>query len=86
MRYRTEYKPFRWLPIKPWLTFSSVNNFTWDDYASNSYTDPRSNGGAGVNGRISEYDQKTTRRYTNQILRFNNSFGVHSINALAAYE
>jgi TonB-linked SusC/RagA family outer membrane protein len=69
-----------------WLTFSSVNNFTWDNYAYNAYTDPRSNAGSGVNGRIEQWDQKTERRYTNQILRFNKSFGKHSINALAAYE
>jgi TonB-linked SusC/RagA family outer membrane protein len=69
-----------------WLTFSSVNNFSWDNYASSDYTDPRSNGGSGVNGRITEENRKTERRYTNQILRFNKAIGKHSINALAAYE
>jgi TonB-linked SusC/RagA family outer membrane protein len=72
--------------LTSWLTFSSVNNLTWDNYAEHSYEDPRSNGGSGVGGRISEIDDKTERRYTNQMLRFNHSFGKHSVNALAAYE
>ncbi|MDR1937738.1 MAG: TonB-dependent receptor [Tannerellaceae bacterium] len=72
--------------LNDWLTFSSINNFTWDNYAAHAYTDPRSNAGSGVTGRIEEDDQKTERRYTNQILRFNRSFGKHSLNALAAYE
>jgi TonB-linked SusC/RagA family outer membrane protein len=72
--------------LTDWLSFASVNNFTWDNYATNNYTDPRSNAGSGVGGRIEETDAKTERRYTNQILRFNKSLGKHSINALAAYE
>jgi TonB-linked SusC/RagA family outer membrane protein len=74
------------LRITDWLTFSSVNNFTWDDYAAQSYTDPRSDAGSGVTGRLAEYDYKTERRYTNQLLRFNRVFDKHSVNALAAYE
>ncbi|MDR1342350.1 MAG: TonB-dependent receptor [Prevotellaceae bacterium] len=69
-----------------WLSFSSVNNFTWENYANSDYTDPRSSSGSGVSGRISEDDGKTERRYTNQILRFNKALGKHSISALAAYE
>jgi TonB-linked SusC/RagA family outer membrane protein len=72
--------------IKPWLTFSSVNNLSWENYAYSDYTDPRSEGGESENGAVSETDQKITRQYTNQIIRFNNSFGEHSITALAAYE
>jgi TonB-linked SusC/RagA family outer membrane protein len=69
-----------------WLTFSSVNSITWTDYSYHGYEDPRSNGGKGVNGRITESGSNTTRRYTNQILRFNRSFGKHAVSALAAYE
>ncbi|MDR1645285.1 MAG: TonB-dependent receptor [Tannerellaceae bacterium] len=69
-----------------YLTFSSINNFTWDDYAYSAYTDPRSDSGSGVKGRLSEESANTERRYTNQILRFNKGFGKHSVNALAAYE
>jgi TonB-linked SusC/RagA family outer membrane protein len=69
-----------------WLTFSSINSITWTDYYYHGYEDPRSNGGEGVNGRITETGSNTTRRYTNQILRFNRSFDKHVISALAAYE
>ncbi|HTM97507.1 MAG TPA: SusC/RagA family TonB-linked outer membrane protein, partial [Pedobacter sp.] len=68
------------------LTFSSVNNYRFNAYSASGYTDPRSNGGQSVNGRITEYRSEYTRRYTNQILRYNNMWGKHSLNALAAYE
>ncbi|WP_432709696.1 SusC/RagA family TonB-linked outer membrane protein [Pedobacter sp.] len=68
------------------LTFSSVNNYRFNTYAASGYTDPRSNGGLSVNGRITEYRSEYTRRYTNQMLRYNNIWGKHSLNALAAYE
>lgn len=74
------------IQFNDWLTFSSVNNYKYQGYSSNSYTDPRSNSGSGVNGRIYEYQSNMVRRYTNQILRFNKSFGEHSVSALAAYE
>ncbi|MEG1865365.1 MAG: TonB-dependent receptor [Bacteroides sp.] len=69
-----------------WLTFSSINNYKWQGYSSSSYTDPRSSGASGVNGRLNEYQSNMVRRYTNQILRFNKMFGKHSVNALLAYE
>lgn len=69
-----------------WLTFSSVNNYRYSNGYSNSYTDPRSSSGEGVDGRLYEYQSQIVRRYTNQLIRFNKSFGDHSVNALAAYE
>lgn len=72
--------------LTKWLTFSSVNNYTWNDSQRKEYVDPRSNSGSGVNGRLVERDEKVERRYTNQLLRFNHSFGKHAINGLAAYE
>lgn len=69
-----------------WLTFSSVNNYRYISYASEGYTDPRSSGGESVDGRITDYRSEVARRYTNQILRFNHSFGKHAVNALVAYE
>ncbi len=72
--------------ITDWLTFSSTNNYTWNDYNEKSYTDPRSDAGSGVNGRIWEQDSKVERRFTNQMLRFNKAFGKHSVNAVLAYE
>lgn len=68
------------------FTFSSVNNYRYNTYAGSSYTDPRSNGGQSVNGRVTDYRSEYTRRYTNQILRYQNSWGKHDLNALAGYE
>lgn len=69
-----------------WLTFASVNSYRYTGYSSNSYTDPRSSGGENVKGRLADYRLDVVRRYTNQILRFNKSFGKHALNGLAAYE
>src|SRR5699024_662333 len=59
------------IKITDWLTFSSVNNYRYLGFKSLGYTDPRSNGGEGVDGRLTDYRSEHTRRYTNQILRFN---------------
>ena len=72
--------------ITDYLTFVSTNNYKWTNYQSTGYTDPRSYVGEGVEGRLSEYQYTTTRRYTNQLLRFNKLFGKHMVSALAAYE
>lgn len=74
------------IKLTDWLTFSSVNNYKFTYYTSTGYTDPRSSGGEGVNGRVSEYRYDLTRRYTNQLLRFNKSFGEHYLNGIVAYE
>lgn len=68
------------------LTFASVNNYRYNSYAAASYTDPRSNGGLSVNGRVTDYRSEYTRRYTNQILRYSNNWGKHNVNALVGYE
>ena len=68
------------------LTFASVNNYRFNTYSSNSYSDPLSSAAQSVNGRITEYRSEYARRYTNQILRYNNLWGKHSLNALAGYE
>lgn len=68
------------------LTFSSVNNYRFNTYSASGYSDPRSNDGLSVIGRITEYRSEYTRRYTNQILRYNNTWGKHSLGALAGYE
>lgn len=72
--------------LTEWLTFSSVNNYKWQYKKYQSYEDPRSNSGAGVNGRITDRNDNMSRRYTNQLLRFDKSFGDHNINALLGYE
>ena len=69
-----------------YLTFSSVNNYKYENYFYTTYVDPRSSGGLSVNGRITDYSSNMYRVYANQLLRFNKTFDLHSVNALAAYE
>jgi len=72
--------------IAPWLTFSSVNNYKYVHSTGHGYEDPRSNGGESVQGRITEYHGQVARRYSNQKLLTNNSWGLHTLNGLLAYE
>lgn len=74
------------IKITPWLTFSSVNNYSYYNSQTHGYYDPKSSSGEGVNGRTTEYNYTSTRRYTNQLLRFKKSWGKHNVNALLAYE
>ena len=74
------------IKIAPWLTFSSVNNYSYYNSQTHGYYDPKSRSGEGVNGRTTEYNYTSTRRYTNQLLRFKKSWGKHNVNALLAYE
>ena len=72
--------------ITDWLSFNSVNNYKWQGSKSKYYTDPRSSGAEGVAGRIDQRSSELFRRYTNQILTFNKTYGDHAVSALAAYE
>jgi TonB-linked SusC/RagA family outer membrane protein len=72
--------------ITDWLSFASVNNYSYNNYEYKYLTDPRSDAGSGVDGRLEEEVQKTVRRYTNHILRFSDNFGKHAVNGLIAYE
>lgn len=72
--------------ITDWLMFTSVNNYRLISSSSHSYTDPRSNSGIGVNGRLYEYRGEVVRRFTNQNLLVNKTFGKHSINGHVSYE
>ena len=74
------------IKIAPWLTFSSVNNYSYYNSQTHGYYDPKSSSGEGVNGRTTEYNYVSTRCYTNQLLRFKKSWGKHNVNALLAYE
>lgn len=74
------------IQIAPWLTFSSVNNYSYYNSQTHGYYDPKSSSGEGVNGRITEYNYTSTRRYTNQLLRFQKTWGKHNLNGLLAYE
>lgn len=72
--------------LTDWLTFSSINNYRFNTYAASGYTDPRSNGGLSVQGRLTDYRSEYVRRYTNQVLRFNKSWDKHAVNGILAYE
>ena len=74
------------IKLTDWLTFASVNNLKHWQYSSSGYVDPRSAGGEGVKGRISEYRSEWVRRYTNQLLRFNRQWGKHAVNGVLGYE
>ena len=69
-----------------WLTFSSVNNYRYSTKATKDYVDPRSYSGLADGGSIKDATTAYNRLYTNQLLRFNKTFGDHSVNGIAAYE
>ncbi|WP_205600173.1 MULTISPECIES: SusC/RagA family TonB-linked outer membrane protein [Sphingobacterium] len=74
------------IKLTDWLTFSSINNYRYNSYGASEYTDPRSNSGLNVNGRIKDYRTEYARRYTTQILRANKTWGKHAVNGIVAYE
>jgi len=74
------------IKITDWLTFASVNNYRYLNSTRKEYQDPRSSGGLSVNGSLKDRIAQSYRIYSNQLIRFNKSFGLHSINGVAAYE
>ena len=72
--------------IVPNLSFRSTNNFTLYRSLSKSYTDPRSNGGLASGGSVSDFTANRITRLTTQMLRYNNTFGDHSVTVLGGYE
>ena len=78
--------PYFEIKLTDWLRFTSVNNYRLISSSSHSYTDPRSNSGQGVSGRLYEGRGETTRRYTNHNLLVNKMFGKHSIDGHISYE
>lgn len=89
----TDYKTYEFtgnfdfnVQLTGWLTFTSVNSYRYTGYYYSRYTDPKTESASGVQGRISEYQSNSVRRYTNQYLSFNKMFGKHSVQALLAYE
>ncbi len=73
--------------LLPNLTFLSTNNFRWGHFESFNYVDPRSNGGRSSNGSVRDYNFRSLNRFTNQMLKYSNTFNEdHTVNVLAAYE
>ncbi|MBJ6367248.1 TonB-dependent receptor [Snuella sedimenti] len=73
--------------LLPNLSFISTNNFRWNTFERFTYTDPRSNGGRAFNGSVIDRNDRTLSRFTNQMLKYSNTFNEdHSVNILTAYE
>ncbi|WP_172277142.1 SusC/RagA family TonB-linked outer membrane protein [Chryseobacterium sp. LAM-KRS1] len=69
-----------------YLKFVTTNNVTYRNYDDMYYTDPRSIAGDSNKGELTESYSKDVSKFFNQMLRFDKDFGVHNVNALAAYE
>lgn len=72
--------------INEWLTFSSMNNIALNFGHSEWYTDPRSVSGQADRGTLYDSYSFSRTRFTNQMLRFNKTFGLHALNAFVAWE
>lgn len=72
--------------ISDHFTFVSTNNFAYYNSNSFSYTDPNSVGGLSTQGSVYTSNGRRNVRFTNQMLKFDRSFGDHNVNAFAAYE
>ena len=74
------------LEITDFLTFTSMNNVSFSFGNSEFYTDPRSTGGWATNGAFNAGYSYSRNRLANQMLRYHDSFGDHSVQAFVAYE
>ena len=72
--------------ITDWLRFESNNSIRYLSTRSESYTDKRSRSGQSDKGSLSNSNSLLTKQFTNQMIRFEKSFGKHKVNALGAYE
>lgn len=72
--------------ITPNLKFLSTNSFTLFYSQGKSYTDPLSNSGTANKGALDKSHAQRLTKFTNQMLKYNNYFGAHEIDALLAYE
>ncbi|EXZ25721.1 tonB-linked outer membrane, SusC/RagA family protein [Bacteroides fragilis str. S13 L11] len=72
--------------ITDWLRFESNNYIRYISNRSESYTDKRSRSGQSDKGSLSNSNSLLTKQFTNQMIRFEKSFGKHKVNARGAYE
>jgi len=72
--------------INDWFTFSSMNNIALNFGHSEWYTDPRSISGQADRGTLYDSYSFSQTRFTNQMLRFNKTIGLHALNAFVAWE
>lgn len=69
------------------LTFESTNSIGFSNSMSDSYTDPKSQGGSATNGRVYNGNSYIKNRYANQLLRYNKLFNeVHDVTAFLGFE
>lgn len=68
------------------FTFSSTNSVRFSNKKYFNYEDPRSVAGSAVKGEMEETWTKSLSRFSNQMLRYNKTFGKLNVIALAAYE
>jgi TonB-linked SusC/RagA family outer membrane protein len=70
-----------------YLIFESNNNIGYQYHLTETYTDPHSIGASEYSGSISDSNSFNTTRYSNQLLRLNNTFNdKHNISAFLGYE
>ncbi|NJO89431.1 MAG: SusC/RagA family TonB-linked outer membrane protein [Chloroflexia bacterium] len=72
--------------ITEWFTLSSMNSINLGFGNYEYYTDPRSSSGWANNGELSSEYSFSKTRLTNQMLRYKNTFGKHTINSFVAWE
>ena len=72
--------------ITDWLRFESNNYIRYISNRSESYTDKRSRSGQSDKGSLSNSNSLLTKQFTNQMIRFEKSFGKHKVNARGAYK
>ena len=72
--------------ITDWMRFESNNYIRYISNRSESYTDKRSRSGQSDKASLSNSNSLLTKQFTNQMIRFEKSFGKHKVNALGAYE
>ncbi len=68
------------------FTFSSMNNITYHINNVEDYTDPRATSGWATNGKLFSQYSRSYQRFTNQMLRYQNTFDKHRINTFVAWE
>lgn len=72
--------------LTDYLTFESNNSINHNIQNSMYYTDKNSIGGQEDNGSLYNYSYWDDTKFTNQLLKFNKTFGAHRIDALVGYE
>jgi|GEM_PF-270712 len=68
------------------FTFESMNNVAYYNQTSMRYEDPLSNSGMGNKGTIYQFSDKRIVRFFNQMLKYNETFGKHTVSGFAGYE